>query len=138
MKHFTVCAQLLIFLSLARDAAASPAQHLDLLRTATIYTLDAQGITIERTPTLQAYQALKGTLSMETIKLAAEGATTAGQLYMAALACHAGHRRKGEAMVAKLDERTAVLSAAGGAFVYRNVKSLAEAGSPHNPCPGTN
>ncbi len=138
MKHFTALAHLLFFVSLARDAAGSPSQHLDVLRTATLYTLSANGISVDRTPQLQAYQALKGTLSLDTIKLAAQGATAAGQLYLAALACHAGDRRTGEALIAKLDERTAVLSAASGALVYRNVKSLSDPGSPQAPCPGGN
>jgi hypothetical protein len=138
MKHFVALAHLLFFVSLARDAHASPSQHLDVLRTATLYTISASGFSIERTPQLQAYQALRGTLSVEIIKLAAQGATTAGQLYFAALACHAGDRRTGEAMIAKLDERTAVLSAASGALVYRNVKSLSDPGSPQAPCPTVN
>jgi hypothetical protein len=138
MKHFAALAQLLFFVSLARDAQGSPSQHLDVLRTATLYTINANSISVDRTPQLQAYQALKGTLSVETIKLAAQGATTAGQLYFAALACHAGDRRTGEALIAKLDERTAVLSAASGALVYRNVKSLSEPRSPQAPCPGIN
>jgi hypothetical protein len=138
MKHFAALAHLLFFVSLAPDAYASPSQHLDVLRTASLYTINASGFSVERTPQLQAYQALKGTLNVETIKLAAQGATTAGQLYFAALACHAGDRRTGEAMIAKLDERTAVLSAASGALVYRNVKSLSDPGSPQAPCPAAN
>jgi hypothetical protein len=138
MKHFMALAQFLFFVSLARDAQSSPSQHLDVLRTATLYTIYANGTPVERTPTLQSYLALKGTLSVEIIKLAAQGATTAGQLYLAALACHAGDRRTGEAIIAKLDERTAVLSAASGTLVYRNVRTLSEPGSVQNPCPSAN
>ncbi len=100
-----------------------------------MYSLNATGLPSERALPLTAYHALKGTLSVDTINLAAQGATAAGQLYLAALACQAGARRVGEALIAKLDERTAVLSTAGGTLVYRNVKSLAEPGSVQNPCP---
>jgi hypothetical protein len=137
MKHATAIALLLALPSLTRDAQGSTGQHLDALRTATLYTITVGSAPIDRAPPLQAYLALKGTLTLSTIKLAAQGATTAGQLYMAALACHLGDRRLGEALIAKLDERTAVLTAASGNLVYRNVKALAEPGSPQNPCPIT-
>jgi hypothetical protein len=129
-------APLLISLSHATDSRASPSQYLDQLRAATVYSLNAAGLPAERALSVQAYQALKGTLTVDTIKLAAQGATTAGQLYLAALACHAGDRRTGEALIAKIDARTAVLSATGGALVYRSVKTIAEVGSAQNPCPG--
>ena len=135
MKTFSAFAAIIVLVSLTRDAQCSPSQHLDVLRTATLYTISESGFASERPATLQSYIALKGTLTLTTIKLAAQGATHAGQLYMAALACHAGDRRVGEALIAKIDERTAVLSAASGNLVYRNVKTLAEPGSPQNPCP---
>lgn len=135
MKYATSVAQLLVLVSLMPDALGAPSQHLDTLRTASVYSLNSAGLPSERALPLAAFHALKGTLSVETISLTAQGATAAGQLYLAALACHAGARRVGEAMIAKLDERTAVLSAAGGTLVYRNIKSLAEPGSIQNPCP---
>jgi hypothetical protein len=126
---------LLVSLSLSPNSQASPSQYLDQLRAATLYSLHAVGVPAERALSVQAYQALKGTLTVDTIKLAAQGATTAGQLYLAALACHAGDRRAGEALIAKIDERTAVLSSTGGSLVYRSVKTIADAGSAQNPCP---